>query len=121
MNITLRNSVGESRLSHYLESRLETSLRRFSNRISEIEVVVRSENAGKDLFCSLDLKLIPRGIIHVSAKHENVHSAISKAVQRAENAMAKTVDRSHSNRSTGERAEFVEDDLFFVEHDGETI
>ncbi len=86
----------------YARERVELVIGRFADRIGHVDMHLACENSrhGNDEFlCTFDIKLTPRGIIHVSAKNETSRSAIVKAVHRAESALAKVVDRGHRSRS----------------------
>lgn len=111
MRVNIHNKKKNPRVDSYVEERLELVVGRFEDRIGHIDVHVLDENGlkgGEDKVCTIDIKLVPRGQLHVRARHNNVYSAIVKAIHRAETVVAKAVDRGHlgleaRHRQTGLR------------------
>jgi putative sigma-54 modulation protein len=98
MKINVINKKRNSRVESYVRERLELVVGRFADRISHVDVHVVDENGvkgGEDKICTIDIKLIPRGQLHVRAKNQDLYAAIVKAVHRAETVVAKTVDKGH--------------------------
>lgn len=98
MQINIHNKRKNQRVNNYIYDRLELVVGRFAERIGHIDVHVIDENnmkGGEDKICTIDIKLTPRGQLHVRAKHDNLYRAIVKAVHRAETVVAKAVDRGH--------------------------
>ncbi len=87
-----------SELEAYVVQRLETVVSRFACRVSGATVHLREgnrDNGDVHRICDIDVRLIPRGEIHVSARHESSHSAALDAIRRIETAVAKAVDRCY--------------------------
>jgi len=98
MKIKIYNKKKNPRIESYVQERMELVVGRFSERIGHVDVHLVDENGikgGVDKICTIDIKLTPRGQLHVRAKHENLYSAIVKAIHRAETVVAKAVDRGH--------------------------
>ena len=98
MHINIFNKRANPKVDEYVRDRIDLVVGRFAERIDHLEVQVIDENGpkgGEDKVCTIDIKLIPRGRLHVRARHENLYSAIVKAIHRAESVIAKAVDRGH--------------------------
>lgn len=96
--IEIHNERHNPRVEAHILERLEKIVDRFSDRIGHMEAHVWDENGGKggeDKVCTIDVKLTPRGQLHVRAKNDNLYAAIDKAVMRAETVITKAVDRAH--------------------------
>jgi ribosome-associated translation inhibitor RaiA len=107
MQIRIFNKIHNQKLDDYLRRRLELVVGRFEKRIAHIEVHLLDENdskGGEDKVCTIEVKLIPRGQLHVRAKHEDIYAAAVKAVHRVESVVAKAVDRSHRSSAARHRA-----------------
>lgn len=103
MQVNVSNKKQNPKLDSYVRDRLDLVVGRFDDRISHVDVRLLDENNGKggdDKICAIEIKLIPRGQLHVRAKNENIYSAIVKAVHRAETVVAKAVDRGHRGHAT---------------------
>jgi len=106
MQINIHNKRKNTRVDNYVYDRLELVVGRFADRIGHIDVHVFDENGtkgGEDKICTIDIKLTPRGQLHVRAKHLNLYSAIVKAVHRAETVVAKAVDKGHRSQEVRHR------------------
>ena len=104
--IDIYNKRNNSKLDHYVRERLDLIVDKFHERIGHIEVHLLDENNGKggeDKICTIDIKLNPRGQLHVRAKQDNLYAAASKAIHRAETVVAKAVDRSHQGNEIRHR------------------
>jgi len=125
MQINIHNKRKNRRVDNYIRDRLDLVVGRFAERIGHIDVHVIDENNGKggeDKICTIDLKLTPRGQLHVRAKHLNLYSAIVKAVHRAEKVVAKAVDKGHRGLQVRHRQGGIRnlpvDQLVVAEPDG---
>ena len=99
-----------SDIESFIRERVELVIGRFSDRIAHVDVHVAQEHSshgGAEYVCTFDLKMLPRGVVHVSANNDSPQSAIVKAVHRAETAVAKTVDRGHRSRSARHNGEGI--------------
>lgn len=106
MQINIHNKRKNPRVDTYIRDRLELVIGRFADRIGHIDVHVIDENkdkGGEDKICTIDIKLTPRGQLHVRAKHVNLYSAIVKAIHRAEVVVAKAVDKGHRGHDVRHR------------------
>lgn len=98
MQVNVINKKNNAKVEAYARDRLELVMGRFADRVSHVDVHVIDENGTKggcDKTCTIDMKLIPRGQLHVRAKHDDLYSAIAKAIHRAETVVAKAVDKGH--------------------------
>lgn len=98
IKVNVTNKHRNPRIETSVCDRLELVVGRFSDRIAHLDVHIRDENGLKGgglKTCTIDIKLDPRGQLHVQAKHENLYAAIGKAIHRAETVIAKAVDRGH--------------------------
>lgn len=98
MLVNVVNKKKNPRIEDYARDRIDLVVGRFADRISRVDLHVLDENAGKggeDKVCTIDIKLVPRGQVHVRAKNGNVYAAIVKAIHRAETVIAKAVDRNN--------------------------
>jgi ribosomal subunit interface protein len=106
MKINLVNRRNNPELEDFVTSRLERTAERFSDRISHVDVRFADENGAKggaDKTCSIDLRLIGRGDIHVSAHGDNIYTVASNAIHRAEAALTKTIERGNRSRQIRHR------------------
>ena len=102
MAVDIFNRIHNPQLDHFMRERLQMLIGRFPHRVGHIDVNLFDENAGKggeDKLCTIDVKLIPRGRLHVRAEHSDMYAAALKAIHRAEQVVAKTVDRGHSENA----------------------
>ena len=86
----------------YARDRIELVMGRFTERIAHVDMHLAKSNthdSDNDHLCTFDVKLVPRGTIHVSANNGTARSAVVKAAHRAETALAKAVDRGHRSRN----------------------
>ena len=98
LKIDVHNKQKNEKLDAYVRDRLELIIGRFAERVGHIEVHLVDENSskgGEDKICTIDVKLTPRGQLHVRAKQDNLYAAALKAIHRAETVIAKTVDKGH--------------------------
>ena len=92
----------DSRIEDFARQRLDLVVGRFDERLSSIDVHIRTEGTPKtnqDQTCSIDARLVPRGTIHVHATATDVYEAILKAIHRLETVVAKAVDRGHRGKA----------------------
>ena len=107
MLVNVINKKKNPRIEAYARDRLDLVVGRFADRISRVDVRVIDENAGKggeDKVCTIDIKLVPRGQVHVRAKNGNMYAAIVKAIHRAETVIAKSVDRNNRGHEIRHRS-----------------
>ena len=97
VKLSVANNRHNPRLEAYVRRRVESVMGRREDRINRVEVYLRDEG-GVEKSCNLVLHLSPRGQICVSAKHEDIYAAAVVAVNRAEQALAKAVDRGSKSR-----------------------
>ena len=98
MLINIHNKRHNPSVEEYIRNRLNLVIGRFAERIGHIECHVLDENGskgGEDKICTIDIKLSPRGNLHVRATHTSIYSAVVKAVHRAETVVAKAVEKGH--------------------------
>ncbi len=98
VDVVIHDLTDCSELEAYVAQRLETVVGRFACRVSGATVHLREgngDNGDIHRICDIDVRLIPRGEIHVSARHESSHSAALNAIRRIETAVAKAVDRCY--------------------------
>lgn len=106
MQVNVINKKRNLDIERYARERLDLVIGRFADRISHVELHVVDENGtkgGEDKICTIDIKLVPRGQLHVRARNENLYSAIVKAVHRAETVVAKAVDKGHRGHEVRHR------------------
>lgn len=106
MLVNIHNKRKNPRIDNYVRDRIELVVGRFAERIGHIDVHLIDENGakgGEDKVCAIDIKLTPRGNLHVRAKHDNLYRAIVKAVHRAETVVAKAVDKGHRGHEVRHR------------------
>ena len=93
VELSVANNRRNPRLESYVRRRVESVMGRRDDRINRVEVHLR-DDGGIEKACNLVLHLSPRGQICVSAKHEDIYAAAVMAVNRAEQALAKAVERN---------------------------
>lgn len=106
MQVRLCNKRNNPKLNAYVHDRLELVIGRFEDRIGHVDIRLLDENDGKggpDKICTIDIKLNPRGQLHVRAKNADMYAAVVKAVHRAESVLAKTIQRGHRGRDIRHR------------------
>ncbi|MCA9213055.1 MAG: HPF/RaiA family ribosome-associated protein [Planctomycetales bacterium] len=102
MNIRPFIELPEKNLEAFAEERIDLVLGRFADRIAHFDIHVRAEHSthgAEEYLCTCDVKLHPRGTIHVHANESSAQNAIIAAVHRAETVLAKTVDRGHRSKA----------------------
>lgn len=110
MRINVINKKRNPQVDDFVREKLDSIVGRFDDRIQHVDVHVVDQNDGKggeDKICTIDIKLIPRGQLHVRAKNENLYAAISKAIHRAETVVAKAIDRTHRGLEVRHRQEAI--------------
>ncbi len=106
LQIDIHNKRKNTKLDSYVRERLDLVIGRFTDRIGHIEVYLIDENnnkGGEDKVCTIDVKLVPRGQLHVRAKQANLYTAALKAIHRAETVIAKAVDKGHRGQEIRHR------------------
>lgn len=106
MKIEVTNKKKNPAVEQFARDRFETAVGRFAKRIAHAEVHLADESAAKgsdEKVCAIDIKLNPRGHVHVRAKHSSVYTAIAKALRRAEAVIAKAAERNHTGNRVRHR------------------
>jgi ribosome-associated translation inhibitor RaiA len=106
LKVNVVNKKRNPKIETFVLDHLELSIGRFDERILRVNVHIVDESNGKgseDKICSIDIKLIPRGQLHVRAKQDNIYSAIVKATHRAESVVEKAIEKGHRGHETRHR------------------
>ena len=114
ISILVSNERKNPKVEEYVRDHVEMVLGRFTNRVSQIDVRIADENNGKgghDKVCTMDVTLIPRGVIHLKAKHESVYGAITRAIHRTEAVVAKSIDKQQTIRRRSKTEPTSEEEL----------
>jgi hypothetical protein len=119
MQITLSGAAEATRDSDRIRSEIDSALRRFNHRIRHVGVHFTSNQTGTnspEAHCAVEVRLMPRGSLYVSADGATMSAALSSAIARARTVVAKTVDATNSGhelRHSGRASplEFVLDDV----------
>ena len=94
---TDKNIEGKQRLENYFKSQLNEDLRRFSERITRLEVHLSDENADKkgerDKKCVLEARLEGMKPIAVSAYDESIEKCVSAASQKMKSSLSKVIEK----------------------------
>lgn len=102
LKIELITAKKNPRIAAYVEKRLELAVGRHDPRIEKIQVHIVDENGGKgrrDITCTMDAIIIPRGRLHVRATECTVREAIDKAAHRLTSTVSKLVSRKNRGRA----------------------
>ena len=91
---------GSEKFSAYVSSVVESSLERFSDRISRVEVHLSDQNAGKsgpdDKRCKMEARLKGRQPTAVTHDAESFNQAIDGAVEKILRSIESTLGRLQS-------------------------
>lgn len=90
---TDNNIVGDERLTEYVTSTVESAVRRFSDRLTRVEVHLKDVNSHKsadnDKHCALEARLAGLDPLTVKAEGGSVEEALDAATEK----LVKTIDR----------------------------
>jgi ribosomal subunit interface protein len=89
---------GSAKLSNYLTSVVESTLERFADRITRVEVHLSDESsaqksAGDDKRCRMEARVSGLQPIAVSADAPTVDQAIDGAAEKLEKALSRTLEK----------------------------
>lgn len=99
--VLVHNQRRNPNITQFIRDHLDSSLGRFEERISRLEVHLLDENGGKggdDKVCTIDIKLGGLGQYHVRAKTGDIRASITRAIHKADGLIAKTIDK-HSDKT----------------------
>src|SRR4051794_21722689 len=96
------NGVGmrptEAIRDHVLR-RMEAGLNPYQHRVGRVVVRLEDVNGphrgGRDMQCTVDVGLVPRGTVLVRQMGEDMYAAISQAADRVKVAVGKKLERKH--------------------------
>ena len=104
MKITIKTKHVKNRVSveSYIDRRIHFALDRMKSRIASVNVFLQDETKGSHRFdgsCRIDIELMTRGNVHVTAHGESPHECFLKAIHTIENKVKTTLQkRNHSSR-----------------------
>lgn len=101
MNIQINNERRNPKLDNHIQSRLTSAIGRYSQRIDHVDIYIRDESPGNDgseKVCIVDIKMIPRGRVHVSGKDKNIYAAATEAARHAQVSFQKAISRQRTRR-----------------------
>lgn len=86
MKLTVATKCCTKKLEASLQERMGILEQRFEEYITQISVHLADEPSlvGSDQVCTIDIKIAPRGLLHVRAKHPDLHAAMVNACRGAE-------------------------------------
>ena len=98
---TDKNIEGKERLENYVKGLITSSLKRFEDRVTRIEVFLSDENSHKE--SKLDKKCVlearPNGLkpIAVTCQEDTIEKAINGLIDKMKASLTKVVDRLQSH------------------------
>lgn len=94
---TDHNIDGTEDLTTYIKELINDKLKRFDSHLTRIEVHLSDENAGKggsdDKKCSVEARLEGHDPIFASSTSNEMHIAISEAVQKIKGSIDRVLDK----------------------------
>ncbi len=101
MNVHI-TSVGTKAISQrvrdFVMTRVEKATRRFTNRISRVDVAVANSDDALEQECRIVLSLNGHDNIAAHAQSDNLMAAIVEAVDRAKRGVDRTIGRTRQRR-----------------------
>jgi ribosomal subunit interface protein len=98
VHISSKGRTVSKRVRNFVTERVEKATRRFTNRISRVDVSVANSDDAVDQECRVVLSVNGQGTIVATAQAENLMAAIAEAVDRAKRGLTSAVDRRRSGR-----------------------
>ncbi len=96
IEILTSNIKNENMVREFIDRKVSFALNRIGARIGSVTVRLEDEtrdSAAFDGLCRIDVKLQPRGYVHVSSRGESASDCILQAVRKMENAVKHELDR----------------------------
>ena len=114
LEIATKNVVRESMVREYIHRKVQFALDRFEDHVREVVVRLEDETKDSPMFrglCSIEVRLEPRGQVHVSARGESSYDCVLNAIRKMEQAVKHDIDRHRRGariRHEGAKRDFVE-------------
>ena len=95
LSIWCRDNEFSDRIRAYAASKADKVFSRYENRLlgGEMRIEHKFDSGEPVARCSLDLKSVSHGIIHVEELDENAFAAISKTIRVAQEKLKRTSER----------------------------
>jgi len=96
IEIKTKNVKSEKMVREFIERKVHFALDRIEDRIKRVTVRLEDQTKNSALFdgcCRIEVDLIPRGHVHVSAKGESKFDCVLKAIRKMEHAVKHSIDR----------------------------
>jgi len=95
-----KNIQGGEKFEAYVSRKINSSLRRFSDRITRIEVHLSDQNASKagpdDVHCKIEARVIDLNPIIVTGKSNTKEKALNDAVDKMKNSLGSVIGKMTS-------------------------
>jgi len=102
LQINAGNVQHSQAISDHLTQKIESSLKRWSERITRIEAHLHDENSAKgghDKRCTLEIRLAGHQPLAVEADARDLYEAITEACGKAERAVEHRLEREQARRN----------------------
>ena len=97
IEIVNKHVSNEPMVREYILRKIQFATDRLASRISHVTVRLEDETRGSAAFdgrCQIEVTMIPRGHVHVSANGESVYDCVLQAIRKMEHAVKNDIDRN---------------------------
>lgn len=114
IEILAKNVKNEEMVRSFIQRKVDFALDRVETRIKNVVVRIEDETKTSPAFdgiCKIEVDMLPRGHVHVSATGESVFDCVLQAIRKMEHAVKHDIDRrrrSSKIRHSNSKREFVE-------------
>lgn len=114
IEILTKNIKNQEMVREYIQRKVHFAMDRIGERIKSVFVRIEDQTKASPAFdgvCRIEVDLLPRGHVHVSATGESVFDCVLQAIRKMEHAVKHDIDRhrrSSKIRHQNTKREFVE-------------
>lgn len=114
IEIVTKNIKNEPMVREYIQRKVHFALDRIEARVRNVVVRIEDETRASPAFdgvCRIEVDLVPRGHVHVSANGESVFDCVLQAIRKMEHAVKHDIDRHRKSskiRHQNAKRTFVE-------------
>ncbi|MCA9212084.1 MAG: HPF/RaiA family ribosome-associated protein [Planctomycetales bacterium] len=106
------NSQQNPELDAYVQERIELVLGKFKNRIELLEVRMKEDCHSNNVkrTCTIEVRLVSRGRIRVTATKDNAFAAVLAAIHNAETKIGKEITKHQQGQNLRHRRQGLRQD-----------